>query len=123
MNCARFHFLELVRFFTDIDYLIDSNMPSLQQPHSLFSARFSLNVGGLRSRMERIFIQDVTVRFHSRGVAISVKALRRNSVFLPRVLVNPGHFEPATEVWIISRDQMKFFGIDPRRIPELLDMA
>jgi len=123
MNRARFHFFELVRFSANVNDLADSNVPSVQQPDSLFSAGLSVDIGTLRSRMERIFMQDIAVSFHSCNAPAAVETFSRNSILLSRVLIDPGHLELATGVPIIYRDQVKFFRIDPKRIPELLHMT
>ena len=55
MNYARFDFLQPIRFLTDVDDSVDSDVPSAQQPNSLLAAGFSLRIRTLRSGMRSSF--------------------------------------------------------------------
>ncbi len=123
MNQARFYFFELVRFFADVNDLTNTNVAPLQQADSLFSTRFSSRIGALRPRMKRIFTQNIAIRLDACNAPTPVEALRRNSVMLSSVLIDPGHLQPAARIQFIWRDQMKLFRVNPRRMPELLHMA
>src|SRR6266851_6075352 len=114
MNCARFYFFEQVRFSADVNDLTNTNVAPLQQADSLFSTRFSSRVGTLRPRMKRIFTQNIAVGLDACNAPTPVEALRRNSVMLSTVLIDPGHLQPAARIQFIWRDQMKFFGVDAR---------
>src|SRR5689334_17225550 len=111
MNCSCFDFLQLVRFLPDIDDLTHANVSSLEQANSLFSAWLSVHVGALGSRMKRIFTHHIAIRLHSCGVPIPVEAFRCNSILLSRVFVGPEHLQPATRIWLVSGDKMKFFRV------------
>jgi hypothetical protein len=79
MNDPRFDFFKLVRFFTDINDLTHSNVPSLQETDSLSSAWLPFAISALRSRMECILAQNVAVSLYACNAPASVETLRQTA--------------------------------------------
>src|SRR5438874_1190125 len=104
MNRARFNFFELVRFFADIDDLTHSNVPPLQQTNRLFSAWFSFGIGTLRTRMKRVFTQNIAVCFDACDAPTSMETLGGDSVMLSCVLIDPGHLQPLVRIQFMGRN-------------------
>ncbi len=118
MNSSRADVFQTVRFFSNAFYLVDFDVPSLQQTDSLFVTWVSLRIRAFCFRMRFIFRNNFSVRFDADCIPCSVFALCRDPVFVAGMLVNPFFFEPFAGVGIVGRNEMNFLLVYSERMTE-----
>ena len=103
--------------------MIDANVSTPKQTNSLLFACISRCIRAFRFGMIFVLAKDIPIRLHARCPPSSIMASGRNSVAVSCVLVNPVHFEPASRIAVIRRDEMEMLRVRAFGMAESLHVA